>query len=252
MTPLEAKRNIMSAFSPEVRISVLALFALGTAFSTNLIPLLGAWSLVCTLVVVQGLDLKGVGRRLIPLNAFMLLLWLTLPFTAGNEALPLAHIPLSLHPAGVHRALMITIKANTILTGVLVLIGTMHTATLARALQSLRVPNKLVGVFVLTVRYLYVVRQEYERLRAAMRVRGFRPGTNRRTYRVYAYLMGMLFVRSLDRSERILAAMKCRGFTGSIPLMATGTTGGIRKKDVWFALVCTLFVSLLFVNGIPG
>jgi cobalt/nickel transport system permease protein len=47
-----------------------------------------------------------------------------------------------------------------------------------------------------------------------MKVRGFRPRMSGHAYRTYGYLIGMLLVRSFDRSERILAAMKCRGFHG--------------------------------------
>jgi cobalt/nickel transport system permease protein len=45
-----------------------------------------------------------------------------------------------------------------------------------------------------------------------MRVRGFVPRTNMHTYKSYAYLVGMLLVRSYDRAERIHKAMLCRGF----------------------------------------
>ena len=34
------------------------------------------------------------------------------------------------------------------------------------------------------------------------------------TYRTYAYLVGMLLVKSHDRAERVRSAMLCRGFKG--------------------------------------
>jgi cobalt/nickel transport system permease protein len=34
------------------------------------------------------------------------------------------------------------------------------------------------------------------------------------TYKTYAYLVGMLLVRSSDRAERVRNAMLCRGFSG--------------------------------------
>ncbi len=46
----------------------------------------------------------------------------------------------------------------------------------------------------------------------AMKMRGFKPKTNMHTYRAYSYLVGMLLIRSFNRSKRILQAMKCRGF----------------------------------------
>ena len=42
---------------------------------------------------------------------------------------------------------------------------------------------------------------------------------NGHSYRTFGYLVGMLLVRSFDRSERVLAAMKCRGFRGQYWLL---------------------------------
>ncbi|MCP3952682.1 MAG: cobalt ECF transporter T component CbiQ, partial [Desulfobacterales bacterium] len=39
-------------------------------------------------------------------------------------------------------------------------------------------------------------------------------GTNLHTYRTYAYLAGMLFVRASMRAQRVYQAMLCRGFHG--------------------------------------
>jgi cobalt/nickel transport system permease protein len=86
-------------------------------------------------------------------------------------------------------------------------------------MNHLRVPHKLTHLLLFTVRYLDVLRREYGRLNAAMRLRGFRPRTNMHTYRTYGHLIGMLLVRSLDRSERVVAAMKCRGFRGHFYLL---------------------------------
>ena len=71
-----------------------------------------------------------------------------------------------------------------------------------------------VYLYFFTVRYLDVLHHELDRLRRAMAVRCFRPRMNRHTYRSVGYLVGMLLVKSFDRSERIVAAMKCRGFQG--------------------------------------
>ena len=55
-------------------------------------------------------------------------------------------------------------------------------------------------------------RPPHRRLVRAVRVRGFRPGTNLHTYRTYAYIVGMLLVRSYCRADRVHRAMLCRGF----------------------------------------
>ena len=57
-------------------------------------------------------------------------------------------------------------------------------------------------LFVMTVRYVSVIRMEAARLRTAMKARAFKPSTNRHTYTSYGNLIGMLLVRSLDRATQ--------------------------------------------------
>jgi cobalt/nickel transport system permease protein len=52
-----------------------------------------------------------------------------------------------------------------------------------------------------------------------MRARAFVARADRHTWRSFGWLIGMLLVRSFERSERIVAAMKCRGFDGRFHLI---------------------------------
>ena len=88
--------------------------------------------------------------------------------------------------------------------------------TLGHAMHKLRVPKKLVHLFFFTYRYIHVIHREYLRLVHAIKIRGFSPGTNMHTYKTFAYLVGMLLVRSSDRAERVHNAMRCRGFRGRL------------------------------------
>ena len=68
----------------------------------------------------------------------------------------------------------------------------------------LRLPEPLVRLFLLTVRYLSLTRSEARRLHDAMAGRGLsRRASNRHTWRSYGYLIGMLLVRALDRAQRV-------------------------------------------------
>jgi cobalt/nickel transport system permease protein len=99
------------------------------------------------------------------------------------------------------------------------LVGGLEPAVLGHALARLRVPDKLVHLLLLTVRQIELVHQELGRLRRAMRARAFQPRSDRHTWVSYGNLIGMLLVRSLDRSQRMLAAMRCRGFDGRLYLL---------------------------------
>jgi cobalt/nickel transport system permease protein len=72
----------------------------------------------------------------------------------------------------------------------------------------------MVHLLLITYRYLFVLEQEYQRLVRAMKIRNFRPKTDLHSYRTFAYLAGMLFVRASERARRVHSAMICRGFNG--------------------------------------
>jgi cobalt/nickel transport system permease protein len=109
----------------------------------------------------------------------------------------------------------------------------MNPFVLGHALDHLFVPRKLTLLYCLTVRYVGTLRLEYDRLRTAMRVRGFQPRTDFHTLRSMGHLVGMLLVRSFDRSERVLAAMKCRGFRGTFWLF---DHFAFARRDLVFAI----------------
>ena len=138
----------------------------------------------------------------------------------------------------------IAVRGNAIVLAMVVMLGHLSVVTLGHALDHLRVPNKLVHLLLFTVRYFDVLRREYSRLAAAMKMRGFRPKMSRHTYRSYGHLLGMLLVRSLERSERIVAAMKCRGFRGRFYLL---DHFAFSAADLWFGATAALVLAGLAV-----
>ena len=107
------------------------------------------------------------------------------------------------------------------------------------ALRHLYVPEKLVNLFFFSFRYIHVIQEEYVRLSNALKIRCFRPKSNVHTYKTYAYLLGMLLLRSYDRSCRVYQAMLCRGFRGEFWMLDHFQ---IRKSDLIFGGVIVLFV----------
>lgn len=207
---------------PRARVLAAAVFAIATVTLGSLSVLLAALAGALGLAVWARLPLKETVRRMVAVDGFILLTLVMLPFStppvAGAEPLfTLWSLPASRE--GLEHALRIALKANAVILALLALVGTMSETTLGHALGRLGIPAKLVSLFLMMVRYIEVLHAEYGRLRTAMRARGFRPGTNLHTLRSLGHLVGMLLVRSLERSERVLAAMKCRGYTGRLPLL---------------------------------
>lgn len=77
-----------------------------------------------------------------------------------------------------------------------------------------------------------------------MAVRGFRMRFSVHTWRSIGHLFGMLFARSIDRAERIGAAMRCRGFDGEFPIL---TEFDYTRRDAAFAGFAAGALALLVI-----
>lgn len=212
LAPHDAEAPIQR-LDARLRILALAAFALLAVSLSHWPTLLAALTVAATLAFNAALPLRATLKALLVLDGFMLLALLLLPFTLPGE--PLLSIgPLVASLEGVLRALAIAIKANAVLLAALALVGSLETVALGHALHHLRLPDKLIQLFLFTIRYIDLLGREYQRLRQAMRARAFVARSDWHTWRSYGYLFGMLLVRALARAERVQAAMRCRGFDG--------------------------------------
>jgi cobalt/nickel transport system permease protein len=229
---------------PRLRVVAAVAFALVTLSLRTFAPLAVALGLALLLALAGGQSWERLGRRLLVMEGFLVLLLLTLPFTVPGEPV-LALGPLVGSAEGLARGLMILLKANAVVLALLGLVGTLDPVALGHALGRLGVSQKLVHLFLQTVRQIHLLDQEHRRLRQAMRARAFVPRSDRHTWNSYGWLIGMLLVRSLARSRRVLGAMRCRGFRGRLYLLDNPSwTGG----DSLFA--ATLGLVLIALLGL--
>jgi len=203
--------SVIHRIDPRIKIVFAAVGSVLIAISHRFPSLIAALTVSVLIVLLARLDLKEAGKRLLVVFGFLLLLWLVLPLTFEGD--PIARIGfLTVNHPGVILAAQITLKSTSILLLLMALISTMNFATLGHALDRLRIPGKMVHLLLMTYRYIFVIEQEYQRLWRAVRIRGFRPTTNIHTYKTYAYLVGMLFIRASERADQVYRAMRCRGF----------------------------------------
>jgi cobalt/nickel transport system permease protein len=235
--------SIIHRTDPRVRILAAVAFAVIVAISQRPIPLAAALGAAALAAGLARLGPRRLAWHLLSVNAFMLLLWIILPLATPGETL-WQWKALSASREGMIEALTITIKCNAIVLASLALMATLDLVRLGHALHHLGAPTKLVHIFMFTIRYFDLLHHEYHRLSRAMRLRGFRPGVNRHTYRTYGYLVGMLLVNSFDRAERVLAAMKCRGFRGQFHILHHFA---FARRDAVFAACAVVVITLLGV-----
>jgi cobalt/nickel transport system permease protein len=229
------------------RLRILAGIALALAIlSLGSFPaLLASLGLALVLARAGGQSWDTLGRRLLLFQGLLAVLLLTLPFTVpGVPILELG--PLTASREGLARAFLILLKANAVVLVLGGLVGGLEPVVFGHALARLGVPEKLVHLLLMTVRQIALLDQEYRRLRQAMRARAFVPRSNRHTWNSYAWLIGMLLVRALGRSRRMLAAMRCRGFQGRFYLLDTEDW---TPADSTFTVALGLLLAALLALG---
>ncbi len=211
-------QSIVHRFDPRAKIVMALFFSVVVALEKSIHASLVAFAFPIVLLILADIGWTKVFGRLVIVNAFIAFLWIFLPFTVKGQVV-WSIGPLEATREGLLRAALITVKSNAVVLTIIALLGTSPVFNLVHALSHLYVPDKLVHLFFFCFRYVHVIHDEYSRLMETLKIRAFHPGTNMHTYRTYAYVVGMLLVRSYDRSQRIVAAMKCRGFKGKFYIL---------------------------------
>jgi len=176
------------------------------------------WALLAALAAVGRIGALRLARAAALALPFALAA-LTLVFTTpGASVVQVAGLTAT--DAGLARFAAIALKSWLAAQAALLLALSTPFADMLWALESLRVPAALVHIVGFMYRYLYTLTDEAARLLQARTARsaaalGRRAGGHL-LWRAQAAggMVGSLFLRSYERSERIYAAMQARGYTG--------------------------------------
>jgi cobalt/nickel transport system permease protein len=149
---------------------------------------------------------------------------------------------------GLTAVLTILTKSWLSVVAAVILTATTPALELLRAMRALGVPRILVATVSFMYRYLFVIADEAQRL---LRARDSRSaeleghqcgGSIWWRARVLGHMVGSLFLRSYERSERVYAAMQARGYDGEVRFL---------RDSVWrLAEVVVAVALVLYVAGV--
>jgi cobalt/nickel transport system permease protein len=160
---------------------------------------------------------------------------------------------------GFIRFISLGIKSWLSIIAVILLASTTSFTELLLALRSLKIPQLLVAVFSLMWRYLFLMVEEVDRLtRARLSRSGKKPLSQTRSggsviwrARVTGSMAGSLFIRALERSERVYQAMLARGYDGEI--RSTREAPPERKEILYLVLaIIVMFLLTLSISLVAG
>lgn len=210
------------------RVKLLLTFA--AILALGLLPP-GAWAEV---LAIAALIWWAVIRSQVGLGVILRRAFVALPFTLaavtllfsrpGTPLFELALGPLRLTAteAGLVAFAGVVVKSWLSVQAALLLTATTHFTDVLGGLRALRLPTVMVAILSFAYRYLFVMVDEAQRMLRAREVRSAeapgRPAGRSLRWRaaVVGQMVGTLFLRSYERSERIYVAMLSRGFDGEI------------------------------------
>ena len=196
-------------FQPHFRLIYLFIWGLiisGLSDLTWLIPLnVLAVSLFFISLQFSQKSFLPYLKRWFALIIFIALMWATLSWKIGENGI-------ELNFQGIELAEKLSLRTHLLLISLWLFLWNINDAVLVQAIGKLPLPEKLIQLFVLTVRYIALLGELRQKMDIAMRARGFRPGLNRRTLYVTAQSVALLLIHALLKAETAQMALKCRGF----------------------------------------
>jgi len=137
-------------------------------------------------------------KKLFLLNLFIIILVIFVYFQNKTEALELF------------------IRTNIILLFTISIFYKSQGYDIARGLDSLKFPSKIVSVLYFTISLIKYVQIDLKNTKNTLKSRGFIPNTSIFTYQTYGNIFAMIFIKILKKSEDIKISMCARGFKDKI------------------------------------
>lgn len=128
----------------------------------------------------------------------------------------------------------------------LILIRTAGFIGVVRSMERLGVPKFLTTQLLMVFRYIKVLIEEGYEMKRARDSRSF--GRRNLPISLWGVLVGQLFIRSVDRAERVHRAMLSRGFSGEIPYLATEGSSWHLSDTLYLIIWTLVFIFLRLFN----
>jgi cobalt/nickel transport system permease protein len=267
--------SLVHRLDPRVKLALVVLFIVSAALTPD-----GAWpayvllaGLALGVALASQLGVGFVQRRAAVALPFALAAVTVVFSTPGRPMLAL-HVlgwEVTLTDAGLIRFVSILLRSWLSVQAAVILTASTPFPALLQAMRGLHLPKVLVAIVGFTYRYLFVIGDEALRLTRARAARsgvlgasaqcgqvspkselaqvpskGGAPGQGGGSVlwraRVTGGMVGSLFLRTIERSERIYDAMLARGYDGEVRSLRPPV---LRPRDVIVALTSVLALALI-------
>ncbi len=157
-------------------------------------------------------------------------------------------ININITKEGVMAATTLVLRVATTISLAVLLTLTTRWESLMRSLRYVGVPTVFIMIMTLTYRYIFYL---FSIMQAMILSRKGRSGVKQsaiRNWKMYAPLIGALFIRSYETNERVYMAMKARGFGGEMKYERPPSPGMVSV----FFIIMVFMVCLVVISNETG
>ncbi|GHT78814.1 cobalt ECF transporter T component CbiQ [Spirochaetia bacterium] len=220
---LEYKKDLLKGFDGRCRLLSGAVLIAALVSSKNDMVLLAA---IGVSMAVLFRELRVTFLRLIPVNMMVIALWLPVLF-GGNT----------------HTAFIYTLRLNAAALMYMCFVIPLSISAIASSLTKLKAPDKLISLFILTYRYIFLLHERFWTAQKSMRLRNT-IHNDAGMWRSLSAIFSTSIIGAHFRGEKVWIAMMARGFDGSFPVTAAFHW---RLRDTALLAVSILFSIFILV-----
>ncbi len=203
---------------------------------------------ILTMAFVSRIKPAQLFKRGVVLIPFVLFIAMFVPFLKEGHVLWSVKIyawTFSVTYEGVWTFLNIVVKSSLSILLIVIASSTTTFSDFLKGLDLLRIPQLLIMLMSFMYRYIFVLLDEAKRLMRARSLRYF-GHRYKEQFRVIGYMIGVLFIRTFERAERVYSAMIIRGFSGK-----TISVNYLKLSRLDFLFMAGTFISLIcIVSGL--
>jgi len=201
----------------------------------------GTWQVFAVYLLIMAgmiglsrLPLKYVLKRSLVIFPFVIMVVVFVPFFKQGQVVASYDIGtwhVTITYEGLQVLVNVVVKSWLCILCLIVLSSSTKFDQLLHGMYRLRVPQVFVQITSFMYRYMFVLADQAMRMQMARDSRNY--GLNRgNIFKTMGNIIGMLFIRSYERAERIYAAMLSRGYSGEIVVV---NQLRFRLPDAYFA-----------------
>ncbi|MCT7567633.1 energy-coupling factor transporter transmembrane component T family protein [Aliarcobacter butzleri] len=210
-------------FNPATSLICAFIFTLGASFSDfNIYFLLP----IMFLVAVNFSNSLEVLKKLLFLNLFIFTIFIFVWFQADF-----------------YEAINIYLRTNIIIFFNLLLFFDSKGLDIIRGFFLLKFPKRFISAFYFTWKMIIELQNEFKNIKISLVSRNFSNKTSLFTYQTYGNILGLLFIKSMQKAQNLKDSFDLRGFNGEIYL---NSDFSLSKYD-YILLFITIFTLILKV-----